>query len=560
MKMKKYFYLSLALSVLSTQAFAQMTDDDCNPEEADCDTRESRVKEPNPTIYPAKPFSTALIQERLQVLTESTNYLWDIREMERRGLNRANTKVQPWGGSFWPLLQGGIGNTYQNKDTTTFIFSALEYLLWQENVKDYRKRQDRVHPRVYDLDEKELAKLAPSEKYDLLLGDTSFDLTNRVWDYTETYGRDKKWGYLINIDMPEGYRLPTASKFMATWEGICHGWALAAGFTPRPENTVWVTLPNNKRMPFYPNDIKALASMMVANSNIQDNVLLEGNRCNRKKPDVDQFGRYIDTEIDKADSELIPRCADVHPAIFHTTLVNVMGIEGRSIVVDHNPKLAIANQPVGGYEYRFFNPMTGRDGDLRTSMLSIAQYGNKDLYKPNRNPETTHIVGVRMNVKYIDWELPKKKETNGPADDKVVDFKFNYDLEINAQGKIVGGQWREKKTIGKELFGKGTNQPDYFWLAPRDFKNYFPHEQNLPAWNPRVSSLPPAEWKEAARSVNYHGFMYEESKRFWGVAPTCQVLPENGVGEPKKVACEYRYPRPRPLTQVVDQLIEMSRN
>ena len=557
--MKKVLGVTLMLSVLSTSAFAQMRDSDCDPTESDCRDGEGRVVEPVKTIYPYKPFSTEEMRSRIERLTENKNFIWDIREMERRGLNRANTRVQPWGGSFWPLIGGGVANTYQKKDQTIFVTTLLDNLLWQENYKDWKKRKENVYPKIYDLDEKDLAKLAPSEKYDLILGDTSFDLTHRVWNYVQRWGSGKKWEFLTKIDLPEGYRIPDASKFMAIWEGICHGWALGAGYTPRPEKTFFVTLPNGKKMAVYPNDVKALASLMWANSTIQDNVLFEGNRCNKKNPDKDKYGRFIDTEIDLSDSTLLPRCADVHPGVFHTTVINVIGIEGRPIVLDHNPKLPIANQPVGGYELKYFNPKNGKDGTLAESMIARTEYGDKDPYKENRNPEATHIVGVAMNVKYIDWELPKKHESNTPADDTIVDYKFNYDLEINAAGKVVGGQWRVSKKGGQALFKSSTNQPDYFWLAPRDWKKYFQPVPGLSNWDTSRDALPPSQWKDAAKVA--HNFQYEESAKYWGVSPTCTVIAtdKNNPERTKKVPCEFRYPKPQPLIQVVDKLVEMAR-
>jgi hypothetical protein len=556
--MKKTLGVSLMFAVLSTNAFAQMRDRDCDPTESDCTNGESRIKEPRTDIYPYKPFSTEEMRSKIERMTENKNFLWDIREMERRGLNRANTRVQPWGGSFWPLIGGGVANTYQNKDQTIFITTPLQNVLWQKNFKDWKKRKENVYPKIYDLDEKELAKLAPSEKYDLILGDTSFDLTHKVWNFVERWGSGKKWEFLTKIELPDGYRIPDASKLMAIWEGICHGWALGAGYTPRPEKTFFVTLPNGKKMAVYPNDVKALASLMWANSNIQDNVLFEGNRCNKKNPDKDKFGRFIDTEVDQNDTTVLPRCADVHPGIFHTTLVNVMGVEGRPIVLDHNPKYPIANQPVGGYELEYFNPKDGKTGPLSTAMISKSEYGDKDMYKPNRNSDYEYVVGVSMTIKYIDWELPKKHVSNTPADDTVVDYKFNYDLEIDAKGKIVGGQWRVTRKGGSGVFKQSTNQPDYFWLAPRDWKKFFQQVPGLSKWDDRSMQLPQADWKEAAKTA--HSFQYEESAKYYGVSPTCTVFPiDKDRGGPLKVPCEFRYPKPQPLIQVVDKLIEMAR-
>ena len=65
---------------------------------------------------------------------------------------------------------------------------------------------------------------------------------------------------------------------------------------------------NGKKLKFYPDDLKALASYMFANSKIQDSrnfdkatqkysgggILMQGLRCNDKKPGVDPWGRFYD--------------------------------------------------------------------------------------------------------------------------------------------------------------------------------------------------------------------------------------------------------------------------
>ncbi len=554
--MRHVIILSAVLIVISSSALGQEMDQgDCDPEYQDC-SQQGSIKEPNKTIYPYRPYETNYITERLKALHEGDKFISTVFEMEKKNLNRADTKVQPWGGSFWPLFQGQIGNTYQDKDYNTFIFSIRRNLDWRKNVKDYKKRALEVHPKIYDLSEEELAKLAPSEKYDLLLGDTSFDLTNRIWAFAERWGNEKKWGFLSAIEIPDGYRIPKSNTLMALWEGICHGWAVAAGHSERPENTVTVTLPNGKKMPIYPNDIKALISLMWANSTIQSNVIFEGNRCNKKNPDRDRYGRYIDVEKDRDDTSLIPRCADVHPGIFHVALVNILGVEGRSFVVDITAEAAIANQPVSGYELFYFNPRTGKEGPLSEAVISREAYGRKDPFSISRNPESTHIVGVEVKLKYVDWEYPKAKPTNSTADDKIKDFSFTYDLELTSEGRVVGGQWRVGRKGGPGIFDTKTHQPDFFWVVPRDWKNYFKPLSSLPAWDFSQTTLPPKEFQSAARGA--HSFIYEESKRFFLESPKCPVFPLNG-GEAMKVDCEFRYPRPQPLINIVEKLLEESR-
>ena len=552
--MKKYIGF-FTLAILSQPVFAQVDvplNEMCEPIAQRIITPES-YKE----IYPFKPLPSNIIDCRIKRLTESSTYTSDLREITRRGLTRANTKVQPWGGSFWPLNQGQIANPYQDKDYRILhgAFNGLEITSWKYNYNKFEKRREKYLPKVYELDEKELAELAPSEKYDLLLGDTSFDLTNRVWNYASTWGAKKKWGFLSSIDLPAGYRIPDASSVLALWEGICHGWAIAAGHYDRPEKTVWVTLPNNKKMPFYPTDLKALISLMWANSLIQDNVISEGLRCNHKMPDKDENGRYIDTEFDKDDNTLLPRCADVHPAIYHASIVNILGIEGRSFVVDRHAKASVSNQPVSGYEYTYFNPETGKEGSLEATAIPVEVYA-KDPFKDARNTKTRYIVGVAMNLNYIDWEDPMMKETNYPSDDKLNNFEFNYDLELDAEFKIVGGQWRVDKDGSSRVIKNSTNQPDFFWVVPRDYKNYFKPVAGLPTWDFTKSTLPPQEFKAAAH--NAHSFIYQQTKEF-GWNQECPVFPIKGRGPMKKVACEFKYPKPQPLINVVNKLLEESR-
>lgn len=554
--MKKNLLIALPLSIISTLSYAQMTDEDVCDRDAGgkCKTEKSDTKEPNKTIYPYKPFTTELIQQRMERLMEGHEYLSNIHHMEKLGLNKSNTKVQPWGGSFWPVYQGGIANRYQNKDNNFYVFTLLKNLTYQANVREFKKQSVKDHAKIYDLKDEALAKLSPSEKYDLLLGDTSFNLTNKVWDFVEKRGSNRDYDYLTYMEIPAGYKMLEPKNYLAFWEGICHGWALGSGITPRPEKTVKFTLPNGRTLPFFPNDIKALASQMWANSDVQNHSINEGGRCNVRNPNKDKYGRFIDTEVDPQDHGVLkPNCADVHPAVFHTFIVNYVGIEGKSFVYDHNPKAPVANQPLSGYEFTYFNPMTGKDGLLSTSMVNRKAFSS-DPFAVSRNPETTHIVGVEMNAKYVNWEKAVKKVTNLKVDDEVVDNKFMYDLELNSAGEIIGGQWRVSKTDKVGLFGEKPNQPDYFWIVPRNWKTYFPEDTSIPAWT--GTGLPPAEYKQAA--VAGHYFVQNANSKLGG-ANKCVVKPIDGNGPSIEVHCAYNVSRPRPLNNVVNKLVELSK-
>jgi Transglutaminase elicitor len=559
--MRKNIFITMSITALLTygQAYAQMEDGDCD--DGNCDDTSSSTLDPVKTIYPYKPVAVPELKARIAKITENDKYVSNVFTMSNAGLDKGAARNRPWAGPFWALNQGMIANPYQGKDYKTFIFSAVRLLSWKRNVNAWHRRKEGYLNDVMKFDEDQLAKLAPSEKYDLLLGDTNFDLTNKIWEYTEKWGNEKKWGFLSSIAVPDGYRIPESNKMMAMWEGICHGWAVASGNTPRPENTVYVTLKNGKRMPFYPSDIKALVSLVWANSNVQDNVLSEGLRCNRKNPDQDKYGRYIDTKKDKDDTELLPRCADVHPGIFHVATVNIMGREGRSFVLDQHAEASIGNQPAASYSIEYFNPKNGDEGSLTKSVLSVEKYGKDDPFRASRTPQTKYIVGATMKLVYANWEYPRKGSTDLPKDDKMGDMEFSYDLELDANYEVVGGQWRVSHKGRKRRFGK-PGQPDFFWVVPRDHKQYFQEVSTLPKWDFNKSTVPPKEFGPAARyndETGGHGFHYKMNAFFnGGVSHKCPVIPENG-GAPVMVDCEFSIPKPRPLINVVNVLLNQSK-
>src|SRR5690606_31512149 len=151
---------------------------------------------------------------------------------------------------------------------------------------------------------------------------------------------------------------------------------------PRPERTVHFRLPNGKYLKFYPSDIKGLASLMWAHSLIQDNlviddtgsvmpgsnagVLSQGLRCNDKDAETDEWGRYYDSKPDPfADTdEIEPRCVGVHPAIWHLALVNIIGKQKRSFVVERKVTHEVDNHPMARYKFKYFEPFDGKYGSL----------------------------------------------------------------------------------------------------------------------------------------------------------------------------------------------------
>ena len=508
----------------------------------------------NRSIYPFKPFPTKRIIERASTLTENPNYISNVFTMEKMGLSKAWLKNQPWSGSYWPLIQGLAAADYsQNRK-----YKLNDMFSWKSNYKEFKNRKASILNYAKELEEWQLDLLAPSEKYDLILGDYDFDLTHRLWDYTHKWGKKKQYAFLTNIEWPRNrsnWVLEDKSERISLWEGICHGWATAAGHVERPAKTIQVAMPGtNKKIKFYPNDVKALISLLWANSTIQDKVLMEGFRCNTNKVKKDKHGRYIDKKPETAGEDWLPRCADVHPALLHIVLANVLGKDQRSFVMDVKAKASVSNQPVAGYTFSYYNPRSGKYYGLKDSIITKQQYGGKDPFRKSRNRDTRYIVGVKVNLYYTDWVQAKQFAVDAPEYDKVDHTDFYYDLELDANYNIIGGQWRSTKK-SKSVFRKfkGTDQPDFIWMVPKDWKKSFA-DLNLEPWSNKRAPMP-SSWKSAAH--NAHSFIYNRTREF-GWDAKCKIVHKQ-TERVRKVPCEFKIPQPQPLVNVVNELLRLSK-
>ncbi|HLT22189.1 MAG TPA: hypothetical protein VKZ84_02060 [Bacteriovoracaceae bacterium] len=511
-------------------------------------------------IYPWVPIPKEQITSKLKYLAEDNNPITNISQINAQRLHKANTKIAPWTGPYWPLKQGGIANPYMER---TFL-SYATFIPLIDAIEPYDKRKNYVETRFAQLSEKEIAKLAPSEKYDLLLGN-DLDLSNRIWDFINQWKEDMKWNYIRSIDLPESedgedWEIEKKNYIVANWEGICHGWAPASGVIPKPQKTVNATLPDGRKVPFYPEDIKGLISQTWANSIIQDYVLSEGLRCKRRSPKRDKYGRYYDHIPENG--EILPRCADVHPAVMHLALVNLVGKQGRSFIIDKAATIAVANQPVKGYEFEYFDPYTGRD--RKSFNEALRAYDERlDLYRNERHHDTAFLVGVESTIIYADWGHIKKPSSRSYNKDKYSDLVSLYDLEIDKNGNIIGGQWRGYKDLN-DYERAGSNEPDsprmvvsrpdFFWVVPKDYSKFFQGPQLKEKWDIRSGKQAPMSWQTAAK--NAHAFIYENSKHY-GNYELCKV--KNSDGVVKEVPCEFRYPRPQPLVQIINQLVDLSK-
>jgi hypothetical protein len=326
--------------------------------------------------------------------------LTTLADLARVGVNAGSSALDLWSGSYWPMFQGSLGFRYRN---------AAVWALNGETTKYENYVLAHATPVATD-------ELSPAEKYDLLVGDALKTFTATQWKN----GVDNRSGLTAQVP---------------TWRGICDGWSAATQTWPRPAKAVTLTSANGTPVTFYPEDIKALGSQLHAKG--VKTVTFLGRRCTGST------------------GHITGACDETNPGALHLALANRVGVEKKSFVVDASPGKEVWNYPVKSYEFTYSNPLTGVSGDWRSSRVNIV--GNEErLVKGKKRAKTAvSVVGVTAKVIIADMRDANTLAYDDESSDKVMELDWSYDLELDAQGKIVGGEWHEK------------NGPDFIW-APRE--------------------------------------------------------------------------------------------
>lgn len=380
----------------------------------------------------------------------------DLAEMERLQLRSATLAESPWSSSYFPIYQGILGARYAARNfqgAGSDWASFYDATLGDNSLAAIVARGNPV----------ELETLSPSEKYDLLIGDprarpadVNGFLTPRMWQegntYMSTYG---------NVE---------------SWMGICHGWAPASFMVMRPRKPVRALASvENADVKLYPEDVKGLTSYLWAKARTDVGFL--GERCHSKTPQVDPMtGRVLDND-----------CFDVNPGIWHMAIVNQIGQAKRSMIIDATFDYEVWNQPVHAYSYRYFNPQTGRETDsIAEAKVSRAEF-TKDKFAKFRSSDAVAFVGVEMTLTYVAETASVHAEVDSAEDDALRTVHYMYDLEVNANGEIIGGEWYSRQ------------HPDFLWLPKQDAKAISPGDQGIPnpgEWRPENGL--PAFWRGIA--------------------------------------------------------------
>lgn len=309
-----------------------------------------------------------------------------------------------WSETYWPSNKGSIAYRWNSPDPQPFHFRL-------------NSKSD-----VLAMSLEQISQLSPAELYDISQGDYNYTLTKKV--------------------------LSLVSPKDLWWEGICHGWSLAAASYPEPAKVI-VTNPDGVRVPFGSSDVKALLSMHEA-YNSRGLYVRVGERCSAHGKVPGEASSHDGPQTmpapEVAESDI---CRDINAGSFHIVLTNLIGIHSKSFVADIDRFNDIWNQPILGYESQILQEAPATSAQMQLGIaktvrvLTVMSFGDELTF-----PGNASTSGQRHYV--------SKEPITGTVDHAIGTRKYEYILELNQNGEIVGGEW------------VSITRPDFLWIKKRD--------------------------------------------------------------------------------------------
>lgn len=343
------------------------------------------------------------IQEGNQPEIFEDSYKMTLDSLPKSG----QTKIIPWSDTYWPTFKGGISYRWNEADCG--------------NITETERR-------AYTIGKlpQKLSCLSPAEKFDLLMGDKKWTLTNyerRRTQIMKTIPGSKE--YDAQFKIPQ-------------WEGICHAWAPATIAYEEPKPAL-LKNPEGIVVPFGSADIKALMAFGIHLESpiipqLRDTTRFAGTRCSEDfknlKKDLEQGKISRNDFVKKMNDE---KCTeDINAGSFHIILTNQIGIRDQAFIIDRTRDAEVWNQPVFAYEYVTFPYF--------------------DRIPADSHPKTESLVKVVLKIKMIMEIDPIWNAKPYPRGvNEIKEEKYEYILELGSNGLILGGKWIS------------DNRPDFVW-------------------------------------------------------------------------------------------------
>jgi len=252
--------------------------------------------------------------------------------------------------------------------------------------------------------------------------------------------------------------------------GYCHGWCPAAIYENKPVKSVTLTAYDGTKLHFWPDDIKALMTSWWAEANYDTDFM--GESCTSTNVSTDPAtGLFLNES-----------CASNNAASWHIAFGNWIGIQKKGIIFDPNPDGEVWNQPAYSHSLRYFNVLTGyytsSSSDAMVNFSSVASSTDSFLnfvYRYADKTNTKYVIGVVATVIYISENSPQ--QTNTIFAENKTTVTYQYELELDSQYNIIGGQWY-------------TNfHTNFVWKVHTPANATGPYDQYVPSFDGSVQSL-----------------------------------------------------------------------
>jgi hypothetical protein len=356
--------------------------------------------------------------------------------------------LRPWADFGWQMETGLLGSRYADWG---FNFNndwgdRHQYILDHSVAAVLQDSDPGERSRLID-------QLAASEKYDLLVGDSQNSLTHAQWAEGAAYDENGT---------------------MASWMGICEGSAGASAYFPEPLHAVDLRISSGDIVRFHILDIKGLESLLWSAYNVSPP--LTGSRCETDSPETDDNG-----------VDLNSTCFDSNPAGFHIAVLNLLSLQKRPFIINRVPSIEVWNVPVLGYEVSYFKPSTEDTYANIAEAMETPSETSDDNFGPYRSSRTSHIVGVDMTIQVAAGTTENRDEV---TESNVINMHYRYDLELDAAGEIVGGEWHQ------------ADHPDFMWDESKSFVPLTSGDLALGAGTTWDGTQVPSSWLPAIQQAS----------------------------------------------------------
>ena len=432
-----------------------------------------------------------------------------LAEMDKAKLLKARLSQNPWSSDYWALYQGCLGKRYADPK-----FPGS--LKWEENHA-YVK-QHPVSAVLSSGGAGAVDLLSPAEKYDLLAGDPTGTLATAMWDegrsYFDSSGSVETWMGICHGWAPASYMMPRPSKTVTV---LAADGKTQVRFNPTDikglasllwanANTVtrFIGGRSNDKDPAVDENGRPLSPQVfdtnpgtwhlcvvnqigvakrgfvmdatydyevwnqpVRSYKVTRNAPLTGQQANQLLGASKQL-----STVNKAGTVAAKAWTQLHNLVVapgQTLRVRMSGSDDADLYVRWN-----AQPTASSYTCRPY--LEGSDelcelvvpADAKTAYVAVNGYATNSKYsvdvtlldvapaKYAFNDKATALRQMQMELSWIgESDFTTDGNLGGTIDQYTRKDVYDYVLELDAAGKIIGGEW-----IGASK----QNHPDFLWL------------------------------------------------------------------------------------------------